>query len=391
MTKRLFRSRMLHGLRPRTLVITGDSTAAGGDVRSDTAPKYGLTTYGPPALDAGFRILRNAAVGGETSAQILSRFDAEVVGFAPDAVLIAAGTNDVAPSVTDAAIATMMNNIEQMVLKALDAGIIPIIVTQPPSGSTVVAERAKVQPFYHWLAEYYGLPLIDMYKYFVDGTTGEAVSGYTDDTVHPNETGKLAVFDYIAACLADLPSCRSDYFADYSVNVTGSEFNLLRNGSFGLGNASSLNGWALNLTGDTHTLETPTLPKTGRISKHVIGADGGRYLLQGDVVTGVSPGDELILSGRLKVSDTVATANTINISLIWRNSGGSSLGSATLFNAWARNSDISGSLRAVCPSGADRFNITVYTDKAGTYELSNLTVINRNQLAAIWQPGQQGS
>ena len=208
--------------------------------------------------------------------------------------------------------------------------------------------------------------------------------------MHPNETGKLAVFDYIAACLADLPSCRSDYFADYSVNVTGSEFNLLRNGSFGLGNATSLNGWALNLTGDTHTLETPTLPTTGRTSKHVIGSDGGRYLLQGDTVTGISPGDELILSARLTVSGTVATSNSANISMTWRDSGGSSYGSATLFNAWARNSAISGSLRVVCPSGADRFNITVYVDKAGTYEISNLTVINRNQLADIWQPGQQG-
>lgn len=146
-------------LRPRTIIPAGDSITAGASVTASPA-EYGLGYAEASIYQSGLRLLSNAGVAGNTAADLRARFQNDVLDKNPDAILLMIGTINFVSGMANSAYTTLFNDVEATVLMSLDVGALPIIVTPPPKNSAV-AEAKRAQPFYHWLAEYYGLPLID--------------------------------------------------------------------------------------------------------------------------------------------------------------------------------------------------------------------------------------
>lgn len=379
--RKIGRSQLLHMMRPRTIIPAGDSITASADVLP--AGQYSAG-YAPASIFAanGLRMIANAGVAGDDAAELEARFAADVIDKRPDATMMMIGTNNFVSGMASSAYATLFNALERCVLMALDANILPIIVTPPPkNGAAVEAKRA--QPFYYWLAEYYGLPLIDVYRMMVNPADGSFISGHSGDGTHPQHAGIAAVFPTVAAGLSDLPSLVGrQYLAAVSESAVGDLANMIRNGSFALGTApSSITGWTTNVTNSTITLENPTQPETGKVYKNVKAADGGVYALSGSGLT-VVPGHELIMSAKVKLSSFVSTTGAFHLGLD---------GSTTFrpMKGWMQNGTFYPSMKLTVPTGLTAFTPTTYVDVVGTMEISNITVIDRTAMAAIWQPGQQ--
>lgn len=71
-------------------------------------------------------------IGGQTSAQMLMRFTADVINLHPKAVVIMAGTNDVAHNIYWVEPEKVVDNVVAMCLLARANGIVPIISSVPP-------------------------------------------------------------------------------------------------------------------------------------------------------------------------------------------------------------------------------------------------------------------
>ena len=76
-------------------------------------------------------------ISGQTSSQMLVRFTADVIELHPKAVVIMAGTNDVAHNEFWVAPNEVVNNVISMCTLAQANGIIPIISSIPPCASFV--------------------------------------------------------------------------------------------------------------------------------------------------------------------------------------------------------------------------------------------------------------
>lgn len=141
-------------------------------------------------LDAAFPGVNvvNAGVGGQTSTQILARFDADVIARHPQVVVIEAGTNDLyydqlPQSVTEA-------NITEMVTMARANGIQPILASTVPVSPAWYATRdpQRVTALNDWLRSFatdQGVPFLDYYS----ALDGPAHDTLTVDGLHPNAAG----------------------------------------------------------------------------------------------------------------------------------------------------------------------------------------------------------
>jgi lysophospholipase L1-like esterase len=132
-------------------------------------------------------------IGGQTSAQMLVRFTADVIDLHPKAVVIMAGTNDVAHNDYWVAPDKVVDNIIAMCQLAQANGIIPIISSIPPCskfpwreeisdpGQTIVNINKSLKAY----AEANDLVYIDYHAALADENLGlpESIS---EDGCHPN-------------------------------------------------------------------------------------------------------------------------------------------------------------------------------------------------------------
>ncbi|QJU57876.1 GDSL family lipase [Sphingomonas sp. AP4-R1] len=81
---------------------------------------------------------RNAGLGGDTSAGMLARFDAEVLAVGPRVVHIMAGTNDLWHGDPGPDATKTIANIAEMAARARAAGIAVILAAPPPIGRNAV-------------------------------------------------------------------------------------------------------------------------------------------------------------------------------------------------------------------------------------------------------------
>lgn len=86
--------------------------------------------------DANLKILKNAGVPGDTTAQMRARFDRDVLAYKPNVVFILGGTNDVGHKISQA---TTIANLKAMVLAAKAKGIRVFLMTIPPDSYTSIA------------------------------------------------------------------------------------------------------------------------------------------------------------------------------------------------------------------------------------------------------------
>ena len=131
-------------------------------------------------------------IGGQTSAQMLVRFTADVVNLHPKAVVIMAGTNDVAHNDYYVQPEHVIENIVAMCDLARINGIVPIIASIPPcsgfiwrkeienAGQTIVELNKALKAY----ADGHNIVYVDYHTALVDENLGlsEALS---DDGCHP--------------------------------------------------------------------------------------------------------------------------------------------------------------------------------------------------------------
>jgi lysophospholipase L1-like esterase/dienelactone hydrolase len=134
-------------------------------------------------------------ISGQTTSQMLVRFREDVVKLKPSAVVILAGTNDIAENTGPISIDNIFGNIVSMVEIARANNIEPFICSVLPvfeySWNKTIQPVEKIRELNQLLKDYSQsnmIPYVDYYKTFVD-EKGGFPQEYSPDGVHPNLEG----------------------------------------------------------------------------------------------------------------------------------------------------------------------------------------------------------
>lgn len=167
----------------------------------------------------------NRGISGQITGEMLGRMKADVIDLKPDAVLILAGTNDIARGVPPAVI---QNNLSMMAdlavfhkIKPIFASILPVSDhhkdKNPRFAMTGTRPPATIRQLNDWLrrmCEQRGLIYLDYFSQMVDAA-GFLQAELADDGLHPNSAGyrvmaplALAAIDRAAGGSSAPPSQR---------------------------------------------------------------------------------------------------------------------------------------------------------------------------------------
>lgn len=239
--------------RGQTIVIFGDSITA---QNSNQAGQYdpvsgsepinyyydgsGYFSWANAALGHRFTLLRNAGVGGNTTAQMLARIDSDVLAYGPAFCVVEGGVNDVTNAVSAA---TTQANL-QSIYEALEAaGIRVVACTITPSTSADTAgEQTALTSTNDWIRTYAAsnpsIVLCDWYSAMADAPNTPK-SGLTKDGTHPTPDGAATMGAVLATAL-DAVSVPEDRLI-----TSSSQTNLLTNGLM-TGGTTLATGWSQN-------------------------------------------------------------------------------------------------------------------------------------------------
>ncbi len=143
----------------------------------------------------------NKGVGGETTSQILARFDKDIVANHPPKVVILAGTNDLAGNDNNKqprSIDFILGNLSAMARKAFDGGISEVLIcsvlpTSQYSWSTAIEPMPLIQELNAKIKAYCeatpGCTYVDYYSAWLNAEGTGAKDGLTYDNVHPTPLG----------------------------------------------------------------------------------------------------------------------------------------------------------------------------------------------------------
>ena len=149
-------------------------------------------------------------ISGQVSAQMLCRFRADAINLRPKAVVILAGTNDIAGNNGPIENEHIAENIVSMAELALAAGIRPILCSVLPAAKypwrpeieSVPEKIADLNARLQRYAAERGLTWVDYYS-AMDAGDGSMRSEYTKDGVHPTPEGYAVMEGVIRPVLAE--------------------------------------------------------------------------------------------------------------------------------------------------------------------------------------------
>ena len=138
----------------------------------------------------------NRGIGGQTTPQMLIRFKPDAIDLNPHAIIILAGTNDIAGNTGPSTVKMITDNIFSMAelaiayeIKVVLSSLLPVYqypwvddVLDPPS--SIGSINSKIKEY----VENKGLVYLDYYSSMVDDRKGLKLD-FTGDGVHPNEAG----------------------------------------------------------------------------------------------------------------------------------------------------------------------------------------------------------
>ena len=154
----------------------------------------------------------NRGISGQTTPQMLVRFQQDVVHLHPAAVLILAGTNDIAGNTGPETPEMIEDNFRSMTAIARESGIKLIVASVLPAYSyhwkPGVAPAEQIRSLNQWLKDYCTqehLTYLDYYSALVDNTPGNAGGmkpGLSFDGVHPTAQGYAIMAPLAEAAIA---------------------------------------------------------------------------------------------------------------------------------------------------------------------------------------------
>jgi len=172
------------------VVFMGDSITDGWG-RQDAAPFF----PGKPYINRG--------ISGQTTPQMLIRFRPDVIALSPNAVVILAGTNDIAGNTGPSTLAMIEDNLASMAELAHQHGIRVVLASLlpvsdyghsrdgKPINQTTRRPPAQILALNDWMKKYAaagGMTYLDYYSAMVDDK-GMLKQDLSDDGLHPNAKG----------------------------------------------------------------------------------------------------------------------------------------------------------------------------------------------------------
>lgn len=143
-------------------------------------------------------------IGGQTSCEMLVRFQADVIDLKPKLVLIMAGTNDVAHNIGVIKLEHVVQNIQSMCELAKVHGIRPLVCSVPPCaafswGPEIKDAANTIRTLNGMLQEYCKKAKIDYVDYWtaLAKEDGSMKDGISTDGCHPTLDG-YAIMEPIA-------------------------------------------------------------------------------------------------------------------------------------------------------------------------------------------------
>lgn len=283
-------------------VFLGNSITLGAD--SGTINQNwgdGWTTYASLMSGGRIRKVRNAGVSGDTSAQMLARFDTDVTPYAPNVVFLQEVTNDSGNTVP---LATSAANFRALVAKCTAIRAVPVLVTGTPVGSAVApagTRQRDVARLNAWLTRYAadnGIHLIDFYSLLVDSSTGGYQAAYdSGDHIHPSPAGYAAMGSLVATAAASIFPAWTPSLPGFNTEPENGPANalfLLDTNSDGIPNSWTGTGGA---SGFTHSIVTDAAV-VGSMAKIAQSANASlRYLYSGGVAGTYTAGDTVAFGG----------------------------------------------------------------------------------------------
>lgn len=251
----------------------------------------------------------DAGIGGNTTTQMLARFDTDVTPWNPKFVHILGGTND--PSTE---LALTLSNLAAIVAKTRAIGAVPILGLIPPANATSKSEQTNIG--IRRLAASLGVAVIDYCEPLIDQLNGQILSALNRDGTHPNDAGFVAMAEKFAAEFVKI----APPWAPPLPQRNSATNNLVSNGLFlnlvgAAGTAPS--GWVGGTgTGITTTTEAATLgnwvkidcaaaPGNAQLYQNISTAPvaGHRYALLGKIKTSWTSGSGFHIRNRITKSD----------------------------------------------------------------------------------------
>jgi lysophospholipase L1-like esterase len=187
----------------RRVVFFGDSITDNW-----SKPGFGGFFPGKPYVNRG--------IGGQTTAQMLLRFRPDVVELKPAAVVILAGTNDIAGNAGPVTLDEVQDNLASMAELAKQHGVKVVMATVLPisddkknaQGQPLVRSEgrppATIDALNKWMAGYAaanGHEVLDYYSAMADAN-GRLKPELNDDGLHPNAAGYAVMAPLAEAAIA---------------------------------------------------------------------------------------------------------------------------------------------------------------------------------------------
>jgi len=166
-----------------------------GDSITDVWPQERFGQFFPGKRYVG------RGISAQTTPQMLIRFRPDVLNLKPRAVVILAGTNDIAGNTGPMTDEDIQNNLISMSELAKTAGVKVVLSSITPTSAyhvgpsgipqTTTRPLARIRALNEWMKSYAasaGHVYLDYFSSMID-TTGAMKSEFTNDDLHPNAAG----------------------------------------------------------------------------------------------------------------------------------------------------------------------------------------------------------
>ncbi len=152
----------------------------------------------------------NRGIGGQTTPQMLIRFRQDVIDLNPKAVVILAGTNDIAGNTGPSSVKMIIDNLMSMAeiaskqnIQVFMSSILPVF--RYPWNKSIIEPFKKIAEINNFMKDFSNrekLVYIDYHSHMVDSRPGLKLE-LTTDEVHLNQAGYIVMSEIINRVIRD--------------------------------------------------------------------------------------------------------------------------------------------------------------------------------------------